>query len=291
MSQPLQTLSLNGKLGPLELLACLPGHTPAHPVARPPLLFVHGAFSGAWIWGDHFLPWLARAGHPAYALSLSGHGNSAGREQIEWLSIANYVDDLEVAVNWLQQQTGQMPVLIGHSMGGFVIQKLLEQGHQVPGVALLCSVPPQGLLAAQFHMLMRKPGLFLEINRLMSGQLNDLEIIREALFAQPVDTATLQRFFLNMQPESQRAIWDMSSLFTLPRLNNACLPPLLVLGAEEDALVPAFLVRSTARTYGVEARIFPGFGHGITHERDWPQIAAALLGWLEALPHPAAATA
>lgn len=284
MSQPLQTHYLNGKTGRLELLACLPSHAhPAPASARPPLLFVHGAFSGAWIWGDHFLPWFARAGYPAYALSLSGHGNSAGREQIEWLSINHYVDDLMVAVDWLHQQTGQVPVLVGHSMGGFVIQKLLEQ-RQAPAVALLCSVPPQGLLAAQFHMLMRKPGLFLEINRLMSGQLNDLEIIREALFAQPVETATLQRFFLHMQPESQRAIWDMSSLFNLPHLNNANLPPLLVLGAEEDALVPAFLVRATARTYGVEARIFPGFGHGITHERDWPQIAAALLGWLEVLP-------
>ena len=69
-----------------------------------------------------------------------------------------------------------------------------------------------------------------------------------------------------MQPESQRAIWDMS-VFSLPNLNAMAKPPLLVLGAEKDVLMPAFLVQSTARTYGVPDRIFRGMGHGVMLER------------------------
>lgn len=277
-SLPVQSRELAGKAGGLEWLVCLPKKKSKH----PPLLFVHGAFCGAWIWADNFLPALAGAGYPAYALSLRGHGTSAGRDKIDWISVQDYLEDLNTAIDTLIAETGQWPVLVGHSMGGFVAQKYLEShpDHQIPALALLCSVPPQGLVAAQFNMLFRKPGLFLEINRLMSGKLNDLEVIQEALFAQPVGQAVLQRFFEHMQPESQRAIWDMS-VFNLLYLRPRKLPPLLVAGAEHDVLVPPFLVRATAQTYGVTPHIFATMGHGITHEPDWQQATDLLLGWLK----------
>ena len=54
------------------------------------------------------------------------------------LSNATIVDsdtgyDVGAVVDWL----GEPPVLIGHSMGGFVVQKYLEH-HTTPGAALLC---------------------------------------------------------------------------------------------------------------------------------------------------------
>ena len=57
-----------------------------------PLLFVHGAFAGAWCWAEHFLPYFAKQGFRACALSLSGHGGSPGRERLDWLSISDYVN-------------------------------------------------------------------------------------------------------------------------------------------------------------------------------------------------------
>jgi non-heme chloroperoxidase len=83
-----------------------------------------------------------------------------------------------------------------------------------------------------------------------------------------------------MQLESQRALWDMS-LFNLPLLPAMLRPPLLVVGAEKDALVPAFLVEATARTYNMEAHIFKGMGHAITHEKDWLQVAELVKNWLD----------
>lgn len=41
-----------------------------------PLLFVHGAFSAAWIWSEHFLDWFSERGWPVHAVSLRGHGGS-----------------------------------------------------------------------------------------------------------------------------------------------------------------------------------------------------------------------
>lgn len=257
----------------LEVLSCLP----ATAGSQPPLLFVHGAFAGGWMWTETLMPHLAAAGYPCHALSLRGHGASAGREQIDWHSIADYVDDVKTVIDWLPEA----PVVIGHSMGGFVVQKLLEH-RRVPAVALLCSVPPQGLIAAQFHLLLQKPQLFLEINRIMAGEYTDIATLREALFSGNADTAMLEDWLAKMQTESQRALWDMS-MFNLPNLYAMHRPPMLIVGAEDDVLVPAFLVQTTAHTYGEHAHLFRGMGHAVTHEKDWPLVAALLENWLAGL--------
>jgi non-heme chloroperoxidase len=265
----LQTHFIAGR----EVLACLPPDAVGRD-DKPPLLFVHGAFAAAWMWADTFLPWFAQAGYSCYALSLRGHGKSSDRERIDWLSIAEYVEDVRVVADWL----GTPPILVGHSMGGFVTQKYLEQ-YPAPAAALLCSVPPQGLAASQFHMLFQKPGLFLELNNVMNGHTVSLDAIRESLFAQPVSDALLARFGEHMQVESQRAIWDMT-VFHLPTLPFSDYPPLFIAGAEHDVMVPPFMVLATAHTYGTKAHIFEGMGHAITHERDWRDTAKILLRWL-----------
>jgi len=255
----------------LEVYSCLP----AKKSSRPPVLFIHGAFAGAWMWTETFMPFLANAGFPCYAVSLRGHGGSQGHEQMEWHSIADYVDDVGTIVDWL----GETPVLVGHSMGGFIVQKFLER-HETPGAALLCSVPPQGLIASQFHLMFQKPQLFAEINRIMAGDYTDTNTLREALFAGEVDEAMLAVWMSRMQTESHRAIWDMS-MFSLPNLHAMHRPPMLILGAEHDVLVPAFLVQSTGHTYGLPVHIFRGMGHAVTHEKEWPLVAAMLRDWLE----------
>ena len=65
-----------------------------------------------------------------------------------------------------------------------------------------------------------------------------MDSLREALFAQPVDVADLERFYRWSQRESHRAIWDMT-LFNLPRPSRSPGRRLLVLGAEFDHLMPA----------------------------------------------------
>ena len=39
---------------------------PSAPSAKPPVLFLHGALSGAWVWAEHVLDFVADRGHAAY---------------------------------------------------------------------------------------------------------------------------------------------------------------------------------------------------------------------------------
>ena len=73
---------MNAREPRLELISRLPAGK-----ARTPVLFVHGAYTGAWCWAEHFLDWFAAAGHPAHAVSLSGHGGSRGRRVLASFSI------------------------------------------------------------------------------------------------------------------------------------------------------------------------------------------------------------
>ena len=256
--------------------------TPARLKHKTPLLFIHGAFTGAWCWEEHFLSFFAEAGYAAHALSLSGQGSSRGREKLDTLSIADYVDDVREVV----EQLPTPPVLIGHSMGGFVVQKYLEQ-HAAPAAVLMCTVPPQGMMGVAFNALFARPALLSNLNDMMAGGQASYESLREALFAQEVTQDDLKRFYHLAQPESHRAIWDMT-LFNLPSASRivenlasiAARPRLLVIGAEHDHLMPASTAQMTARTYGVEAEIFPGMGHGLMLERDWRIVAARILAWM-----------
>lgn len=53
-----------------------------------PLLFIHGAWHGAWCW-EKFLSYFAEHGYESHALSLRGHGNSEGRGGIRCTARAN----------------------------------------------------------------------------------------------------------------------------------------------------------------------------------------------------------
>lgn len=258
------------RFGRLEVLA----RSPRGKARDVPLLFVHGAYAGAWCWEEHFLPFFAERGWSAYAVSLSGHGGSPGREHLDSLSLEDYIADVAEVVSRLPA----VPVLIGHSMGGMVLQKYLERAG-APALVLLASVPPQGLWASALGVALNKPNLLNDLNRLLGGGQVALDTLREAMFAQPVRPEDLQRYYLLMQPESFRAVWDMT-LFNLPRLGRMHRPPMLVLGGECDTLISPTLVELTARSYDIRAELFPGMGHGMMLEAGWREVAERIETWL-----------
>jgi len=128
-------------------------------------LLVHGAWHGAWCWDRGFLDRVAAHGFDVCALSLRGHGNSAGHERLRTTRVRDFVDDIETVVDSLRAA----PVIIGHSMGGFLTQKLMER-RRLPGAVLLASMPPGGVAAFVAKLIRTDPVGALQAN--LTLQLN-----------------------------------------------------------------------------------------------------------------------
>jgi non-heme chloroperoxidase len=257
-------------LAELEILEC----RPAIESARPALLFVHGAFAGAWIWAEHFLPYFAANGFPAYALSLRGHGASHGRDGLAWHSLADYVDDLEAAIDAL----ADAPILVGHSLGAAVVMKHLERA-SAPAAALLAPVPPHGLLPASFTLALSQPSLFAELNALLGNGEASLEAVHKALFAGPLPAEKLVAYRQRFQHESPRAIWDLT-LFDLPQTWRMRRLPMLVLLAERDGLFPLAQSRAAFAAAGLRTDVLEELGHAVMLEPGWQRAADRLILWL-----------
>lgn len=245
-----------------------------------PILFVHGILSAAWIWDVYFLNWFAAQGYQAYALSLRGHGHSPSDKPINRLGLADFVDDLRQAVLHIHQQTGKEPILVGHSMGGMVVQRYLSE-YRAPAALLACSVPPQGMMPVSMISAWTNPFLAMKMARLYSQpEQTDLSFVRDVLFYHPVSTEHLQQWFQHTNPESMRLLWDMN--VNLPLVSQIKLTPLAVLGARHDRLVPASVVHWTAGTYGCPLT-WVNAGHAIMLEQNWIEIAQAMHADLQRL--------
>jgi len=248
--------------------------SPASPTHKTPLLFIHGMWHGAWCWDEYFLPFFAEQGYHAAALSLRGHGNSEGR--IRGSAIADYVRDVEQVAATFDTP----PVLIGHSMGGFITQKYLETHHETPAGALLASVPPNGVWRGLGSVLRRDARVviraFLQWN--LRPVIESPALARWAFFSENFPEEQLLKYHARMSDESFRMFLDLLGL-NLARPKKVK-TPLLVLGAEQDTVIKARDLRDTARAYGVEAALFPNMAHDMMLEAGWRSVATRVLEWL-----------
>jgi len=248
--------------------------TPESPAHETPILFVHGAWHGAWCWTEHFLPYFVQAGYRTLALSLRGHGNSEGRLRLA--SIPGYVED----VRQVASQLSRPPVLVGHSMGGLVVQKYLETTHS-PAAVLLASVPPAGVLATTLRILRRHPLAFLKANLTLRLYpiVGSPALTREAFFSADMEEEQLLTYFRQVQDESYLAFLGMLA-FSLPRPQRVR-TPVLVLGAANDVIFHPNEVEATAHAYHTTAHIFPNMAHDMMLEAGWQDVADRILDWLD----------
>jgi pimeloyl-ACP methyl ester carboxylesterase len=245
----------------LEVLEGPPGDP-----TRPPLLFVHGLGHGAWCW-QHWMPAAAEAGYPTYAVSLRGHAGSSGR--LRTALLRHYVDDVVRTATALPRPA----VLVGHSMGGLVVQQALARYAAVAGV-LVSPVPAHPALASLRTIARQHPldALGIVVGRSLPlrpeylfGELAPDDARRQADRCGP-ESPVVQYQLLLHRPAS-------------PPLGGA---PVLVLGTPDDRLVPIRGMRATARRYRAELREFPGMGHDLMLDARWREPLDAMLGWLDA---------
>jgi pimeloyl-ACP methyl ester carboxylesterase len=258
--------------------AVLHSHLPDGPAGGRPLLFVHGAWHGAWCWEDYVLPWFAARGHPAHAVDLRGHGEAPSDRPLRRTRIHHYAADLAAAV----EQIGGAPVLVGHSMGAFVVARYLED-HDVPGAVLVAPVPARGALGPTLRVARRHPVAFLRANLTMRLRpvVGTPILAREYLFGDDVPPTEFTRHFARLQDASYAAYLDMVFHRARPERSSS---PVLVVAAGFDRLFTAAEMRRTAAAYRADLVTIAGAPHDLMIDARWMEMARAVEDWVRRLP-------
>lgn len=244
---------------------------PAQPSVRPDVLLIHGFCGGAWQW-EGYQQLLARRGYASHALDLRGRHGSRPVPDIGKVSMQDYTDDAMEVARRLDR-----PIVIGHSMGGLVGQKVAEAG-LCRALVLVTPAPPRWIPMASLPLLRRQvryvPALVRRRPLLLRREDADALIFNRT----PREAASL--FFTRMVPDSGRAGLEMSVGAVAVNESRVTAPVLVAVGLDDRFIVPR-VARAVARKYGAELRTYRSFGHLMPTEPGWEGPATEIIEWMD----------
>ncbi|BCB92001.1 alpha/beta hydrolase [Phytohabitans suffuscus] len=259
-----------------------------------PVVFIHGL----WLHASSWQAWADRFAARGYAPSTPGWpgepGTVAAARRAPEAVAGLGIDDVAGHYADLIRGRPDPPVLIGHSFGGLIAQKLLGLGigraavaidparirgvRALPFAQLRAAFPVLGnpanrrrsvsLTAAQFRY-----GFGNAISRIESDELFGRWTVPSP--GRPLFEAA----FANLRRSSPAAV----------DTRNAGRGPLLFISGQEDRTVPDALTRAAYKLYGdspavTDLKQFPGRGHSLTIDSGWRRIADYALEWLDRQP-------
>ncbi|HEX6231615.1 MAG TPA: alpha/beta hydrolase [Jiangellaceae bacterium] len=241
-----------------------------------PFLFVHGAWHGPWCWREHWAGYFEDAGHHADAVQLGAHDRPGNRGRI-WTAIRRHVAEVRQRL----AELGPRTVLVGHSMGGLIVQRVLKDS-TAAGAVLLASVPRRGVLPATLRTLRRAPAATLRgISTVSMWPIVASEpLARQAFFTPGTPDSVVKATFTRLQNESFRSFLNM--VVRTPR-PSAVTTPVHVIAAEQDGLFTLAEQHDLAKAYATRLHIVAGSGHDLMLDRHWAQAADEVLRWASML--------
>ena len=249
------------------------------------IVFVTGAFvhhSGWDEWKQYFEakgytthnpPWPAKDGATA-SVVRSRHPDPA----IAALTLTQIVEGYADFIRSLPEK----PIIIGHSFGGFVTQKLIAHGLGEAGV-LIHSVPPLGVapLEPDFYKSTWGPlGFFTDINTtfLMSFPQWQYAFVN----GMPLETQK-ESYEASVIPESKRMARGALTLSAYVPFRKAHVPLLFIAG-NKDQIIPASLNKRNYRSYSDTASVteYKEFSrnHYTVNAPGWEEVAGYVSDWL-----------
>jgi non-heme chloroperoxidase len=260
--------------------------------AGTPVVFIHGL----WLHADSWGPWAERFRVAGYVPASPGWpGDMASVEEtrkqpqlVAGYGIRDIVDHYAKAIGGLNTK----PVVIGHSFGGLIAQRLLADGNAVAAVAIdaapikgVLFLPPSALRVAS--VALRNP-----LNRTRAVSLSRGQFrygFGNALSAQESDEL-FERWTI---PSPGKPLFEAAaanlSLNSPAKVNtgNAMRGPLLLTAGGKDHTVPASITKQTQRLYRkspavTDVREFPDRGHSLCIDTRWQEVADTVIEWLGA---------
>lgn len=241
---------------------------------QPPILFIHGLFSRP----SFMQPWVDRFqanGYECRTVTLPGR-DPYDPEVLRRATLDDYFD----AVSSAHAELTEPPVVIGHSLGGLLGQKLAA-ARECSGLVLLASVPP-GVLWAQAVAL---PHLV----RLMPSIITGRAVLPSESTMRNVPLSTLDRneqdrILPRLVPDSARVFRSLllgSRSTRVPRDAVTC--PVLCVSGGQDRNVSTRASNKLAERYGCTHRAHPTAPHWIIADSLIDDVLPDVLDWVRAL--------
>lgn len=222
-----------------------------------PVVFLHGIGGGA----KSFAPQIASfasAGYHPVALDLPGYG---GRTPVDAMSFDTIAGDVENAIS---ASALERPVLVGHSMGGMVVQSLLRRRPDGYAAAVLsCTSPAFGNPTGDFQKKFVADRLApLDAGQSMADAAPNAARTIMSPSADPAGRALFIEQYGLVPEATYRAAVKCLVTFD-ERANLAAIKvPVLCLAAEHDRNAPApVLEKMASKIPGAHYVCLAGLGH------------------------------
>ena len=249
---------------------------------KPPVIMVHGAFCGGWCF-DGFRDAFDAEGWWVAAPDLPGHAPEDRPSAVVGLSLRDYTDAVVRAIDACPVP----PVLLGHSMGGLVVQ-LAAARRPVAGLILLAPSPAWGQPVTSPFDLTAGFALAATRGPYWSQAIEpDYPIVRATTFNRlPEDAA--RDLYRRMKAESGRALYEILNWWLDPTMSAlvpaaAERPPALVIAGGVDPVHSVATVTPTAVRLGVKPVVMPELSHWTMGEPGSEAVTRACLAWLAGL--------
>jgi alpha-beta hydrolase superfamily lysophospholipase len=256
------------------------------------VVFIHGL----WLHATSWTPWVERfreAGYNPMAPGWPGEPDTVEEARDRPDAVANIgINDVTGHYADIIDGLDAPPILVGHSFGGLIAEKLLGQDL---GAAAVAIDPAQikGVLPLPLAQLRSGlPALGNPTNLHKSVSLTQKEFRYGFGNALPEEESDelYERWTI---PSPARPLFQAAAanfvMHSQAKVNtdNASRGPLLLISGLEDHTVPDVVTRSTLKQYRdstatTELQQFEGRGHSLTVDSGWRDVADAVLDWLRA---------
>ena len=257
----------------------------------PTVMFIHGLWlhSTSWAaWQEFF----EAAGYETLAPEWPGTPDTvaAARESAD--TIADHgIDDVTMHYTAIIEQLDEPPILIGHSFGGMIAEKLLGLDRAAGAVAVdaaqIKGVLPLPLAALHSTLpVFRNPA---NVHRAVSLTPEQFRFSFGNAVSQQESDELYERWTIPApgRPlfEAASANFSLHSPAAVDTANDERGPLLLIAGGN-DHTVPEVITKATAKQYRHSTAVtdvieFPDRGHSLTIDGGWREVATTALEWLK----------
>ncbi|UQX87094.1 alpha/beta fold hydrolase [Jatrophihabitans telluris] len=253
-------------------------------------MFIHGL----WIHATAWQPWqtlFTERGHPAHAPGWMGDSVTAAETRANPGLMAGLgVGELTIGYEKFISTLPDKPIVIGHSFGGLIAQKLLASGHAA-AAAVISPAPIRGadkLPLAQIRSalpVLSRPG---NKKRAVALSRRQFRFGFGNAISKDESSQLYDKFAI---PGPGLPVFELTGAKKNPQSATAVNTttgdrgPLLIIGAGRDHTVPEVVSRQAHGLYSASAavtdyHVFPDRGHALVFDSRWHDVAEFALRWL-----------